>query len=217
MASTRFLFAISMLLLSLLVIASANDYGSAPKPDYNTPKPEYKPTPTKPDYNTPTPEYKPTLTKPDYEKTKPEGNYKSYLPKIPYYQTPKQEGKDKILPTIIGIQGLILCKAGSKYFALIGYETAPFSILSNGCDANDYFFATLSPYSSLLNNKKIKECKAFLDYSPLDTCKVPTDVNHGISGGLLSSYRILNEKKMKLYSVGPFFYTSETQSVPNGY
>lgn len=81
MATTRFLFATSMLLLPLLVIASANDYGSAPKPDYNTPKPEHKPTPTKPDYDTPTPEYKPTLTKPDYEKTKPEGNYKSYLPK----------------------------------------------------------------------------------------------------------------------------------------
>ena len=57
-----------------------------------------------------------------------------------------------------------------------GYETAPFSILSNGCDGNGYFFATLSPYSSLVENKKIKECKAFLDYSPLDTCKVPTDV-----------------------------------------
>ncbi|XP_075640535.1 protein SEED AND ROOT HAIR PROTECTIVE PROTEIN-like [Castanea sativa] len=198
MASTRFLFATSMLILSFLVIASANDYGSAPKPDYNTPKPEYKPIPTKPN------------------------------PKIPYYQTPKQEGKDEILPTIIGIQGHVLCKAGSNYFALKGavariacvavddkgYETAPFSILSNGCDANGYFFATLSPYSSLLNNKKIK---AFLDYSPLDTCKVPTDVNHGISGGLLSSYRVLNEKNMKLYSVGPFFYTPETQSVPNGY
>ena len=124
MATTRFLFATSMLLLPLLVIASANDYGSAPKPDYNTPKPEHKPTPTKQDYDTPTPEYKPTLTKPDYEKTKPEGNYKSYLPKIPYYQTPKQEGKDEILPTIIGIQGLVLCKAGSKYFALKGNLTS---------------------------------------------------------------------------------------------
>ncbi|KAM4086564.1 hypothetical protein ACJW30_10G111500 [Castanea mollissima] len=148
-----------------------------------------------------------------------------------FLNTPKQEGKDEILPTIIGIQGHVLCKAGSNCFALKGavaritcvavgdkgYETAPFSILSNGCDANGYFFATLSPYSSLLNNKKIKECKAFLDYSPLDTCKVPTDVNHGISGGLLTSYRVLNEKNMKLYSVGPFFYTPETQSVPNGY
>nr|POF11823.1 proline-rich protein 3 [Quercus suber] len=187
-----------MLLSSLVVIASANDYGNAPKPDYNTPKPEYKPTPTKPDYNTP----------------KPEGNYNPDLPKIPDYEKPNlPEGKDELLPTIFGIQGLVLCKSGSQYFPL----EAPFSISSNGCDGNGYFFATLSPYSSLVENKKIKECKAFLDYSPLDTCKVPTDVNHGISGGLLSSYRILNENNMKLYSVGPFFYTSETQSVPNGY
>uniref|UniRef100_A0A7N2N4Q1 Proline-rich protein 3 n=1 Tax=Quercus lobata TaxID=97700 RepID=A0A7N2N4Q1_QUELO len=149
-----------------------------------------------------------------------------------HYEKPNlPEGKDELLPTIFGIQGLVLCKSGSQYFPLKGavaritcvavdengYETAPFSILSNGCDGNGYFFATLSPYSSLVENKKIKECKAFLDYSPLDTCKVPTDVNHGISGGLLSSYRVLNEKNMKLYSVGPFFYTSETQSVPNGY
>ena len=55
MASTSFLFAAFMLLLSLVVIASVNDYWNAPKPDHNTPKPEYKPTPTKPDYNTPNP------------------------------------------------------------------------------------------------------------------------------------------------------------------
>ena len=67
MASTRFLFAAFMLLLTLVVIASANDYGNAPKPDYNTPKPEYKPPPTKPGYNT----------------AKPEGNYNPDLPKIP--------------------------------------------------------------------------------------------------------------------------------------
>lgn len=41
MALTRFLFATSMLLLTFLVIASASDYGSAPKPkvdDHDTPK-----------------------------------------------------------------------------------------------------------------------------------------------------------------------------------
>ncbi|XP_065618377.1 protein PELPK2-like [Quercus suber] len=105
MASTRFLFAAFMLLSSLVVIASANDYGNAPKPDYNTPKPEYKPTPTKPDYNTP----------------KPEGNYNPDLPKIPDYEKPNlPEGKDELLPTIFGIQGLVLCKSGSQYFPLEG-------------------------------------------------------------------------------------------------
>ena len=105
MASTRFLFAASMLLFSLLVIASANDYGNAPKLDYNTLKPEYKPTPTKPDYNTP----------------KPEENYNPDLPKIPDYEKPNlPEGKDELLPTIFGIEGLVLCKSGSRYFPLKG-------------------------------------------------------------------------------------------------
>jgi hypothetical protein len=94
-----------------------------------------------------------------------------------------------------------------------GYEAAPFSVLTHGCDENGYFFATLS---GLKDNWKLKECKAFQYYSPLETCKVPIDANHGISGDLLSSYRILNDKHTKLYSVGPFFYTSESQSAPGG-
>ncbi|TQD72537.1 hypothetical protein C1H46_041944 [Malus baccata] len=97
-----------------------------------------------------------------------------------------------------------------------GYETAPFSKLSGATDAKGYFFATLSP-SQLEDKWKLTECKAFLDYSPLESCKVPTDVNHGITGLLLSSYRTLRAKNIELYSVGPFFCTSETKSVPNGY
>ena len=97
-----------------------------------------------------------------------------------------------------------------------GYETAPFSILSNECDANGYFFVTLL-HSFLKKGWKIKDCKAYLYSSPLGTCQVPVDVNHGISGAPLSSYRILNDKHIKLYSVGPFFYTSKPQSLPNGY
>ena len=94
-----------------------------------------------------------------------------------------------------------------------GYETAPFSQLTDGCDANGYFYATLS---GLKDSWKLKECKAFLHYSPLETCNVPVDVNHGLSGDLIYSYRILNNKHTKLYSVGPFFYTSESESAPSG-
>ncbi|KAF5731420.1 proline-rich protein 3-like [Tripterygium wilfordii] len=64
---------------------------------------------------------------------------------------------------------------------------------------------------------KITECKAFLQSSPLETCKVATDVNKGISGALLSSYRILNDNKIKLYTLRPFIYTSETKPNPGGY
>ena len=108
MASARFLFATSVLLLSLLVIVTANDYGSAPKPDYNPPKPQAN--------------YNPDLPKiPDYEKPKPEGNYKPDLPKISDYEKPNlPEGKDELLPAIFDIQGLVLCKSGSQYFPLKG-------------------------------------------------------------------------------------------------
>ncbi len=126
MASTRFLFPTSMLLLSLLVIASANDYGSsAPKPNYEKPTvPEgYAP---KPNYEAPKPQDKPAqptapegyAPKPNYETPKPE--VKPALPTKPYYEKPILEGKDVLLPTIIGIQGLVLCKSGSKYFPLKG-------------------------------------------------------------------------------------------------
>ncbi|CAL9023976.1 unnamed protein product [Prunus brigantina] len=211
MALTRFLFATSMLLLTFLVIASASDYGSAPKPkvdDHDTPKP-----PKVDDHDTP------KLPKVDG------------YPKLPKVEKPKpQEVYAKQLPHIIGIQGLVLCKSGLKSFPIkgavaritclaedeYGYETAPFSILSGATDAKGYFFATLSP-SELQDKWKLTECKAFLDYSPFQYCQVPTDVNHGITGHLLASYRILNTKNIKLYSVGPFFYTSETEpkSTPN--
>ncbi|KAG7970919.1 hypothetical protein I3843_07G109900, partial [Carya illinoinensis] len=182
MALTRFFMSsTSILLLSLLVIASATDYGYAPKPDYGQPKPQdHKPLPTE---------------QLDYGKPKPQ---------------------------VICIQGLVLCKLGSKYVPLKGavaritckavdekgYEAIPFSILSDECDAKGYFLAPLSS-SFLKESRNIKECKALLEHSPLETCKVPIDVNHGSTGAALSSFRILSNKQMKLFSVGLFFYTSE--------
>lgn len=63
----------------------------------------------------------------------------------------------------------------------------------------------------------LKDCKVKLEKSPLETCNIPTDVNKGLTGALFSSYRILHDKKIKLYSVGPFFYTSEPKPTPAGY
>jgi hypothetical protein len=88
-----------------------------------------------------------------------------------------------------------------------GFETAPFSFLSNACDPKGFFFATLSP-AEVEDHRKLTECRAFLELSPSETCIVPTDVNKGISGAVLGSYRLLNDMKMKLYTVGPFFFTS---------
>ncbi|XP_061350209.1 protein SEED AND ROOT HAIR PROTECTIVE PROTEIN-like [Gastrolobium bilobum] len=199
MAFLRSISATSMLLLALVVIASATDYGYGPAPKLGDSKPETV-------YGAPHP------TKPDYE-------------------VPKPKGKDeqKQLPTIIGVQGVVLCKSGSNYFPIqgavarvtcgcvneLGYETGPISALSHITDKKGYFFATLS-LAEIGSKLKLTECKAYLESSPLETCKVPTDVNYGIKGARLSSYRLL-DNKINLYTVGPFFCTSQPKPVPNGY
>ncbi|XWS31757.1 hypothetical protein CRYUN_Cryun23aG0103400 [Craigia yunnanensis] len=99
-----------------------------------------------------------------------------------------------------------------------GYEK-PHSVCSRETDAKGYFFATLSPLGLDDNDQltKLTDCKAFLESSPLEKCNVPVDVNNGISGALLSDFRVLEHKRVKLYSVGPFFFSSEPNSVPNGH
>ena len=97
-----------------------------------------------------------------------------------------------------------------------GYESAPFSVLSPPTDAKGYFLTIVSP-SELEDAWKLTECKAFLEKSPLETCNVPTDVNNGIRGASLSPYHLLEDKNMKLSSVGPFVYTPKPKPVSNGY
>lgn len=107
----------------------------------------------------------------------------------------------------------ITCLANDEH----GYVAAPFSILSDATDAKGYFFATLSP-SEVENFSRLKECKAYLELTPSKTCNVPTNINNGTAGALLSSYRILNKSKMILFSVPPFFYGyNSTEAYPNGY
>ncbi|KAF3436484.1 hypothetical protein FNV43_RR23576 [Rhamnella rubrinervis] len=177
-----------LLISSLLVIASATDYGHgnagyAPKPDYSD---------------------KPKLPKPT----------------------------DKLFPidNLIGIEGFIFCKSGSKHFPLEGakarikcvaedvngYESI-FSTLSCPTDVKGYFFTSISPSSLLQDNiKKLSNCKTILEESPLETCNIPTDVNKGITGYSLDSFRFLHNKKMNLFSVPSLFYTCQPhESVPN--
>lgn len=97
-----------------------------------------------------------------------------------------------------------------------GYESAPFSVLSCPSDAKGFFFATLSSSEIKEDAWKLNKCKAFLETSPLESCKVATDVNKGKSGALLSSYKL--RKNMKLYSLPPFVYTcSEPKPISKGY
>lgn len=99
----------------------------------------------------------------------------------------------------------ITCEAVDEY----GMESAPITILSDATDAKGYFFATLSPYE-IQNHKKLTQCRAFLELSPLESCNVPTDLNNGITGAVLASYRLLHDhdKNIRLYTVGPFTFTS---------
>lgn len=98
----------------------------------------------------------------------------------------------------------------------LGYESGPISVWSHVTDSKGYFLAKLS-LAELGSELKFTECKAYLESSPLENCKVPTDVNYGISGARLSSYRLI-DNKTKLYSVKPFFYTSQPKvPVPSGY
>ncbi|CAJ1969795.1 unnamed protein product [Sphenostylis stenocarpa] len=192
---------------------SDNGYASAPKVEIPKPTTVYKvdaPQPTKPDYSDNG--YGPA---PKVEIPKPKTDYKVDTPqptKPDYYE----------VPATIGVQGVVLCKSGSNYTPiqgavtritcgcedeLGGYETGSISVLSHATDSKGYFYSTIS-LSELVSNLKVTECKAYLESSPLETCKVPTDVNYGTSGAPLSSYRLL-ENKTQLYTVGPFFYTSQ--------
>lgn len=110
------------------------------------------------------------------------------------------------------------CETADEY----GYEAEDVTVLSQATDAKGYFLATLSP-SEVKNYKKvnIKECRAFLELSPADTCSFPTEINRGISGAILQKYRLVENKlRMKLFTVGPFVFSPEEnqdKSIPNGY
>jgi len=96
----------------------------------------------------------------------------------------------------------------------LGNKTSPISVFSHATDGKGYYFATLS-LAKLGSKLKINECKAYLESSPLNICKVPTNVNHGISGAPLSSHRLL-ENNYRLYTLPPFFYTSQAKPILNG-
>ncbi|KAK8491290.1 hypothetical protein V6N11_051302 [Hibiscus sabdariffa] len=137
----------------------------------------------------------------------------------PFYK-PMLDVKEESLS--IGIEGIILCKSGPKTTPIEGavariaclgvdehgYETAPFSILSKPTDSKGYYFATLYPHQLIRRNLKLADCKAFLQDSPLETCKVATDVNKGTTGAPISYSRLLHDKKMRLYSVPPFIFSN---------
>ncbi|KAK8509818.1 hypothetical protein V6N13_093663 [Hibiscus sabdariffa] len=221
--------------------------GKEEQPDYGTKPSSYKPQPDqekekpvpketeKPDHGTqnkfyqqqPEEKEKPDYgTNPDFNTPQPEEQPKYNANPATDFNKPNPE----VLP--IGVEGLVLCKSGPKYYPIRGaltritcltvdengYEKTH-SVCSGETDEKGYFLARLSPsgLDDVDLSSKLGDCKAFLESSPLETCNVPVDVNKGISGAPLSGFRVLHHLGMKLFSVGPFFFTSEPNPVPNGY
>ncbi|KAK1385112.1 Proline-rich protein 1 [Heracleum sosnowskyi] len=151
-----------------------------------------------------------------------------------YEYKPEKSSSEKMLTKVIGIQGTILCKTGSQLIPVKdaiaritcvavdrkGYETAPFSKLSSPANAKGYYFVTLSP-AELERGWRLRECKVYLEKSPVKSCNVPSDVNNGKTGATLPSPRLL--KTMNLYSILAFVYTPKAPAaaaippVPRGY
>ncbi|XP_058083627.1 protein SEED AND ROOT HAIR PROTECTIVE PROTEIN-like [Magnolia sinica] len=129
--------------------------------------------------------------------------------------------------TSVGVRGVVQCRSGLKLGPLQGavvrvtcmgydengHELAPYTTLCEATDKNGYFFMALA-HSEM---DCLSECKAYLESSPSETCNVPTNVNNGMSGALLGSYGLLNDKKMKLCTVGPFVYTTGAHTTSEGY
>ncbi|OMO63893.1 Pollen Ole e 1 allergen/extensin [Corchorus capsularis] len=196
-------------------------YGGEKKPYYNQ-KPNYG---SKPDNYKPKPEGE---NKPNYYKPKPEGEKKPNYGAKPDNYNAKPEEKENVYP--IAVQGLVLCKSGSKYYPIQGALATitcktvdkdgvekTVSVCSGSTDQKGYFLAKLSNYG-LAKKLKLKDCNTYLHSSPLETCNVPTNVNKGIVGAPLpTNFHILKDKKINLYSVGPFFYAPKPQSAPTGY
>ncbi|KAE8672225.1 putative Integrase-type DNA-binding superfamily protein [Hibiscus syriacus] len=168
-------------------------------------------------------EYRPTALRQNYYKqAKPDelpGHGKGYEKSS--YGTKSEEMKNRLS---IYVQGTVLCKEGSRYYPIQGALAMitckgvekTISICSKPTDAKGYFFVPLPDLGG--DKLKLRECKVHLKSSPLEACNVPSDVNKAIQGALLSAFRVLNDNKTKLYSVGPFFYTSQAKPAPkNGY
>ncbi|KAL4360699.1 hypothetical protein GQ457_04G028970 [Hibiscus cannabinus] len=154
-------------------------------------------------------------------------------PEYNNHEKPNLEEEERLLSTMIGIQGIVYCRSGKKLAPLqgavaritcegvdeYGYETESLSILSSATDEKGYFFATISPYELEDHNRRLRNCRAFLELSPSEACDVPTDVNKGISGAPIGTFSRLHDKNIKLFTVGPFFFVpqQEAKSIPDGY
>ncbi|EXB62119.1 hypothetical protein L484_003348 [Morus notabilis] len=165
------------------------------------------------DYKKPEPE--------SYKKSEPESYKKSELesykkPVSEGYKKPEPEGYKKLelgQLTTRNQRAEARIRCQSSYDQK-GYSNDYFSIVSPKTNNKGYFFATFP--ASKLNDKSIniQECKAFLEYSPLEKCNVAT--GSGRTGAYLSL--VPTETDKISYNVGSLIYTPKNQyynTVPN--
>ncbi|KAK5833842.1 hypothetical protein PVK06_017705 [Gossypium arboreum] len=110
-----------------------------------------------------------------YSKPRPEGETKPEYGEKQGVYMPKLEVEVEA-EVMVQLQSTARASAKVKCVAVdeVGLEkTVP--ICSVVTDAKGYFFTTVSALN-------LKDCKAFLEKSPLGSCNVQTDVNKGISG-----------------------------------
>uniref|UniRef100_M4CH23 Uncharacterized protein n=1 Tax=Brassica campestris TaxID=3711 RepID=M4CH23_BRACM len=189
-----------------------------PPPVYTPPA--YKPTLPPPVYTPPVykptlspPVYKPTLSPPVYKKYTSYSHTTPYVPK-PTYTPPTKPYVPEILKVV---DGIILCKNGYETYPIQGAKakivcSEPGSygqskkdvvIYSDPTDSKGYFHVSLTSIKDLLH------CRVKLYTSPVETCNNPTNVNKGLTGVPLSmyGYRYHSDKNLKIFSVGPFYFT----------
>ncbi|CAN0891287.1 Protein SEED AND ROOT HAIR PROTECTIVE PROTEIN [Linum grandiflorum] len=233
MAATRFLTESFLLVLFMsLALASATDHIVAVKPPTSyslKPGFDLKPKPhgmvsrpdsvAKPVDVARKPAYGGYVSTPELEKLRlrmlqyreaNRANQVVHGPKPDVVQHPKSQTSGiKPAPYVVrkaedgftvGVEGIVACKTRSDYFPLQGAEKQEKQVWSL-TDERGYFFKLLPAH------KDSDYCKAFLEKSPLKKCSFGTDVNKGMSGAKLSTYKILHDKSIKLYPVGPFFYS----------
>ncbi|KAJ0734958.1 hypothetical protein HanPI659440_Chr11g0426331 [Helianthus annuus] len=230
-ANTAWFGSILLLLSAFAMLASASadiGYGKSQLEGYVPPKtttPKEHVAYEKPNPKVPTKPVTPKGEYVSYKKTDPKLSSK---PVIPTHEKPLVPKVPKH-PKNIAVQGLIYCINGSKLIPLKGatakvtclavrkngYGSTSFSFSSCPADEKGYFLAKIQSSKALKDDAwEITECKAFLEKSPWASCKVPEDINGGLTGARLTFSRHLNHDGYCLSSVGPFIYNPGHASSP---
>ncbi|WZZ18208.1 hypothetical protein YC2023_111297 [Brassica napus] len=99
----------------------------------------------------------------------------------------------------MGAKAKIMCSEPGSY----GKDKKDVVIYSDPTDSKGFFHVALT------NIKDLLHCRVKLYTSPVGTCNNPTNVNKGITGVPLSmyGYRYHSDKNLKIFSVGPFYFT----------